>query len=156
MMDYTIRLAREADKDQLIQFRCQASQEIATYYNEKLSNDFAHNVRDYIYEQLGKNLILWVAEEQSKIISMGGLNIFYTLPCIDYPTGKRGEVCFMYTLPEYRKQGIGTEILTLIIEYINQQNILYPTLLASDDGRGMYEKAGFQTVTYEMFLDNRK
>jgi N-acetylglutamate synthase-like GNAT family acetyltransferase len=49
----------------------------------------------------------------------------------------------VYTYTEYRKKGIGTNILKRIIEEAKEQNVSIINLLATEDGEGVYRKLGF-------------
>jgi GNAT superfamily N-acetyltransferase len=51
--------------------------------------------------------------------------------------------------PEYRKQGIGTQLLMKAIEYLDQQKIPTMKLDATPQGRPLYEKLGF-VAEYEI------
>jgi GNAT superfamily N-acetyltransferase len=57
--------------------------------------------------------------------------------------GKVGTLLNVYTYPEYRRKGIGTEVIKRIIEEAKKQNISAIDLLATEDGKKVYEKLGF-------------
>jgi ribosomal protein S18 acetylase RimI-like enzyme len=49
-------------------------------------------------------------------------------------------------LPEYRRQGIGYEITKRLIEECHKLGIDWIQLIASADGRKLYEKLGFEIM----------
>jgi len=57
--------------------------------------------------------------------------------------GKIATILNVYTYPEYRKNGIGTNVIKRIIEEAKNQNVSIINLLATEDGETVYKKAGF-------------
>lgn len=54
--------------------------------------------------------------EEDKIIAMGCIN-YFVLPPNDWcPFGKTAYVGNLYTIPQYRRNGIAKEILTRLVE----------------------------------------
>ena len=49
----------------------------------------------------------------------------------------------MYTQDEYRKQGIATKLLELVMDEIRKRNYKFIRLHASSQGKVMYEQRGF-------------
>ncbi len=58
----------------------------------------------------------------------------------------------MYTVPEYRRQGVAYHTLDLLVKRIEKQGILQIALEATDMGRMLYEKYGFVQMENEMEL----
>lgn len=50
----------------------------------------------------------------------------------------------IFTFPDYRKQGIGTELLKRTVEEAKNRGYIKITLNATDMGRPLYEKYGFK------------
>ena len=57
--------------------------------------------------------------------------------------GKIGTLLNVYTYPEYRKNGIGTNVVKIIIEEAKKLNVAIIELLATKDGKNIYKKIGF-------------
>ena len=87
-----------------------------------------------------------------RFVAAGGISFYQVMPTCDNPTGKKGYVMNMYTRPEYRKQGIAGRVLELLIEEAHKRGITHITLDASDMGRPVYEKHGFESMKDEMKL----
>ncbi len=58
----------------------------------------------------------------------------------------------MYTRPEYRRRGIASKTLDLLVKDIRARGITAISLEASDMGRPVYEKYGFVNMDCEMEL----
>jgi ribosomal protein S18 acetylase RimI-like enzyme len=52
------------------------------------------------------------------------------------------------TLSAYRGQGIGTALITYLLNETKHQGLPFAVLQASEDGIGIYKKLGFTTQTY--------
>ena len=65
--------------------------------------------------------------------------------------GRQGLIVNVFTEPEWRRRGIGTLLMTRIIQWSRQQNLDDLVLHASDDGRSLYQRMGF-VLTNEMRL----
>jgi GNAT superfamily N-acetyltransferase len=50
----------------------------------------------------------------------------------------------MYTLPQWRGQGIAAAILQTILDHLRAQGVGMATLHASTSGRPIYEREGFE------------
>ncbi len=85
-----------------------------------------------------------VAISKSDMIAMGCVNYFLYPPNDWCPNGKTAYIGNVYTDIPYRKNGIATKILNVLVEkakYRNCQRILLDT---SDMGKNIYEKFGFE------------
>jgi GNAT superfamily N-acetyltransferase len=66
--------------------------------------------------------------------------------------GRKAVIANMYTLPEYRKRGIATELMRLQIGEAETRDVKVINLSATADGRKVYEKLGFINDENEMRL----
>jgi GNAT superfamily N-acetyltransferase len=67
-------------------------------------------------------------------------------PCIE-----RAVVLNVYTEPEFRKRGIARQIMLAILAWVKERGFRSVNLHASNEGRPLYEKLGFE-ATNEMRL----
>lgn len=113
----------------------QLRKELIEYFREAIPN---------------KTFIAWLAEYEKKIIATSGLAIWQAP--LTYSglgkKGRRGDILNMYTLPEYRKNGIATVLLDKLIEDARELNLEYVGLHATDDGIGIYKSRGFKEPSY--------
>jgi GNAT superfamily N-acetyltransferase len=93
----------------------------------------------------------WVIDEAGTIAASGALKFTDWLP---RPDGQRRGLVYVhsvYTVPEYRQQGLARQILTAMIAHCRDNGWPRITLHASEMGRGLYEGLGFKP-TNEMRL----
>ena len=115
-------------------------------YMEEFKEKLRNNTRQYIANGFMDNsFIAWVATQSGEIIAMSGLN-FFVLPPNDWcPGGKTAYIGNMFTLPDFRKKGIASKLVSLNVEEAKEHGCERILLNATDMGRPIYEKYGFET-----------
>lgn len=113
---------------------------------EKLKN----STMEYYLKNIDKTLITYGVIEKDKIVSIGSLCLFERIPYIENLSGKEGYILNIYTLPEYRKEGYGKEIIKKLIEYSKDIGIKRLWLNTSNEGKKLYSKLGFKNKENEM------
>jgi GNAT superfamily N-acetyltransferase len=86
----------------------------------------------------------WLAEDGSLAVSCVVLLWWRTPPVFDQLVRRRGMVSSVYTLPEYRRQGIARELMRMLITQAKKLQIRRLVLWASEMGRPLYEDIGFE------------
>ena len=94
--------------------------------------------------------IAYLAFDGNTCVGTGGVCFYQVLPTYYKPTGKKAYIINMYTAPKYRKQGIATQILNILIKDCLDQGATYISLESTDMGRPLYEKCGFAPLSSEM------
>jgi GNAT superfamily N-acetyltransferase len=117
--------------------------------------EFPEGFREANYEFMKKhladgNLGVWIAEDKGKLVSMAMVCYYSLLPSIDNKTGITGYIQNVYTISEYRGQGLASELVNRIKQDAKDRNVGALYLHASDMGRPVYEKLGFEILTKEM------
>ena len=82
-----------------------------------------------------KELVEWVAEEDDRIIAMGGILFMEYPPSLNNPSGKKGYITNMYTIHEYRGQGIAGKVLEKLEKEAKTKGITRLVLHASEMGK---------------------
>lgn len=95
-----------------------------------------------------------LAFDGNTCIGTGGICFYRVLPTYYKPTGEKAYIINMFTDPQYRGRGIGREILRLLVEEALERGVRYITLEATEQGRKLYEKNGFGSVSSEMQFIN--
>ncbi len=78
--------------------------------------------------------IIWLAEENSRIISA----VFFDI------VDDFAQIPIVYTLPEYRNQGLGTRLFQFAINWAKSQPIKYLVLWPTPKSRSFYSRLGFK------------
>lgn len=99
--------------------------------------------------------INYVAKANDEIVGMGSLVVRQQPGSFKNPSGKVGYILNMYTLPQYRKKGIGSSILSMLEDTARAAGITAFELHATKDGALLYEQAGFSLhsePTYRKYI----
>ncbi|MDR1737038.1 MAG: GNAT family N-acetyltransferase [Oscillospiraceae bacterium] len=147
MIEY--RKAAINDAQCLVQYRKQQLIDEGEVFDKDIDNELF----DYFVSSISdSSLSSWLATDGQKIVATSGI-CFYRLPPTSYnPSGKNAYITNMYTLPEYRRQGIGSQLLQLVISEARLLNYKVIRLHASDEGKSIYSKAGFKDTGGYMTL----
>ncbi len=98
------------------------------------------------------HLVAWLCLDKGRIVGTSGL-------CPEGPEGEEGGpgggslVFNMFTLASHRRRGIGGELLRLTLEEGRSRGLGLLRLQSTDDGRGLYERAGFVDEGRDMVLE---
>ena len=103
-----------------------------------------------LYDQ--RDATHFIAILDDNIVSMSGAFIKNDIPYCFYKKSNYGYIGDMYTIPNYRKKGIATNLLQLSINWLLKKDIQEIRLKATEFGRGIYEKNGFCNDKEEMFF----
>jgi len=122
----------ELRKKQLIDEGCYSD----TNIDEELERYFSAGITN-------NTLVVWLAMEEEYIIGTAGVCYFQYPPSFTNTTGKIAYITNVYTRDEYRKQGVASKLLELVMEEIKKEGCKFARLHASEQGKGLYEKLGF-------------
>lgn len=85
-----------------------------------------------------------LAECDGTVAGIGSVHIRELPGNFRNPSGRWGYIMNMYTLPEYRKQGICNRILQLLQDEARQAGVTAFELHTTEAGKPVYLKGGFQ------------
>lgn len=86
------------------------------------------------------------------IIGCGGICYQAEMPSPDNGSGSCGYLMNIYTLPGYRKSGVGREIVKYLIQDAKGRGVEKIYLESSDSGRQLYQELGFTEMQGYMKL----
>jgi D-erythro-7,8-dihydroneopterin triphosphate epimerase len=95
----------------------------------------------------------WVADVNGQAVASGGVVIRSAPPTIHNHRGLEGYVLSVFTVPEWRKQGMARAIMNTIIGYLREKGITKVTLRATEQGRPLYLSLGFASDERTMAMD---
>lgn len=98
-------------------------------------------------KELGKSTL-----NKEIFVGAGGISFYRVMPTFHNPTGEKAYIMNMYTLPEYRRQGIAYKTLDLLVAEAKKRNIKMISLEATEQGKPLYDKYGFVIMEDEMML----
>lgn len=129
--------------DSLVKMRIMYLREDFKEATEKQFAEIEENLYSYFEKHIDKDLFAFGAMENDKIIS-AALLLIVEKPCNPrFITGKTGEVFSVYTLPEYRRQGIAMNVMKMLMRFSQEKNLDIVNLKATQDGYPLYKKLGF-------------
>lgn len=98
---------------------------------------------EYFYRHLGDDMMAFVAKDNGRIIATAMIVIVEKPANPRFITGRIGEVLSVYTYPEYRRQGIGKQLMTMLLSYAKEQKLDIVELKATQLGYPLYKQMGF-------------
>ena len=136
----TFRKAGERDVPYLVRYRKRQLLD----EGEPPVADIDRELSDYFMSSISDgSLIVWLAADGEKIAATSGVCFYQLPPTYNNPSGRVAYVTNMYTLPEYRRQGIASRLLKLVVDEAIRLEYKIVRLHTSADGKSIYGKMGF-------------
>ena len=98
---------------------------------------------DYFNRKLGNELVVFIAKDDNRIVSVAYLHIIEMPANSILLNGLYGEVLNVYTEPEYRGKGLCTQLIKNLIEDGKKRGLGRVDLSATKEGYPIYKKVGF-------------
>jgi GNAT superfamily N-acetyltransferase len=139
-----IRRASVEDVETLVHLRLALAWESGHLSRDVIASSLREAIRQYLIEAIpAETFIVWIAETQGQIVATSGLVFFQKPPSEHNLSGLEAYILNMYTLPQWRKQGIATLLLEHLMAFIKQSKAHRIWMYATQEGKPLYEKAGF-------------
>ncbi|MGA2442224.1 MAG: GNAT family N-acetyltransferase [Tepidisphaeraceae bacterium] len=100
-----------------------------------------------------EEFIGFLAVADGAIVASSGLVFHRHPPSNRNPTGREAYIMNMYTDPAWRRRGIASRLLQLLIDYARQNDCAKISMHALPKGRSIYVNAGFVPIETEMRLE---
>jgi ribosomal protein S18 acetylase RimI-like enzyme len=140
----SLRKATEKDIDTLIEYRLIFLKEVNGDPSDELETHLKNNLRNYFIRSLKtEEYISWFAEIENKPVGFSGMVIREQPGNFDLPNGKSGYILNIFTLKEYRNNGIASLLMHKLIEEARLKKLDRVELRATADGESVYRKLGF-------------
>lgn len=145
------RLADITDADVLAKIRSIFLAEANDVKSKQEQEETEIANKEYFRKALAdESFVSWVALDKEKIVATSGLCFYIVPPSVKCPDGKTAYIMNMFTFPEYRKQGIGMELLKRIVDEAKKRGYKKVTLAATEMGKPLYLKYGFNDISNDM------
>lgn len=145
-----IRKATKEDIDRLVANRIEFLQSMQSFTEEAIK-DYEQRTHDYMVKHLpDDSMVAWLALEEGEIIATAFVCFYEVLPLRFNPTGKNGTIYNVSTHPNHRRKGIATQLLKQLIQDAKERGVGKLYLTATEMGKPLYEKLGFETLTRDM------
>lgn len=148
-MEVSLRKATKDDIPELAILRTRFLEEILG--KDERAPLLISELKTYFNNAFDDNLIhIWVAESESQIVSTSTMVIWHAPIGFDGlgKSGKRGYVLNMFTIKEFRRQGIALQLLKKLLNDAKELNLERVHLHATQDGYNLYENLGFARTYY--------
>ena len=140
----TIRFAEVKDIEQLIKMRWDFTIEYEESKKEASYVHFKKECHAFLSSAINSGCwFIWVAEENDKIISHIYIELIEKVPRPGRVTYPFAYMTNVYTVPEYRGKGIGSEVLCEINKWIKENNYEFVIVWPSEDSIQYYERNGY-------------
>ncbi|GAA5416844.1 hypothetical protein Pryu01_01883 [Paraliobacillus ryukyuensis] len=146
-----IRLAEAKDIDQLIKMRWDMTVEYDPSKNEAFYEAFKKEFHTFLAHALTSNQwFIWVAEDEERIASHIFIELIHKVPRPGRVTYPFAYMTNVYTIPEYRNEGVGSKVIQTINNWIKANNYEFVIVWPSDQAINYYKKNGYIPSTEPM------
>ncbi|MBR3039972.1 MAG: GNAT family N-acetyltransferase [Lachnospiraceae bacterium] len=143
-MDIQYGIAAKEDIDELIRLRIAYMIDDFGSVSEEERAGMQKQLPDYFSRKLGTELIAFVAKDAGRIVSVAYLHIIEMPANSILLNGLYGDVLSVYTEPEYRGNGLCTQLMKNLVEYGRNRGLGRIDLKATNEGYPIYAKVGFK------------
>jgi GNAT superfamily N-acetyltransferase len=140
----SLRRASMTDIETMVEYRITFLKEAQGIPSPELESFLRQSLRRYFNRSLkDDSFVSWIAEYENKYIGFSGMVIREQPGNFEVPNGKTGYILNMFTVKEYRKNGIGSLLFQKLIDEAKQKELDKIELHATNDGESIYRQFGF-------------
>jgi ribosomal protein S18 acetylase RimI-like enzyme len=141
----TIRKASSDDIEMLIEFRITFLKEAQWVPTHESELKLRKSLKDYFIKALDNStFISYIAEYENQSAGFSGMVLREQPGNFEIPGGKTGYILNMYTVKEFRNNGIGSMLFQKLIAEAKNLKLDKIELHATTDGEPIYRKSGFK------------
>jgi GNAT superfamily N-acetyltransferase len=150
----TIRRATLDDQEVLIRLRTALFRDMDELHDQGKGKQLAAAMREFLTTDLpSERFIAWlVVDDSGEAIGCGGLVFLQKPPSMGNYSGREAYIMNMYTMPAWRGRGIASQLMGTILAFVRESGVTRVRLHATNQGRPIYERAGFRPTGTEMVL----
>jgi GNAT superfamily N-acetyltransferase len=146
-----IRLAEAKDINQLIKMRWDNTIEFDESKKDTSYEEFEGECQTFLENALNSNQwFIWIAEDNDRIVSHIFIELIHKVPRPGRVTHPFAYMTNVYTIPEYRNEGVGSNVLSTINNWIKENKYEFVIVWPSDEAINYYKKNGYVHCTEPM------
>jgi GNAT superfamily N-acetyltransferase len=139
-----LRMALPSDIDSLADLRWRLCTEDSAAYDTREKQAFVEAFRSTLPKIDDRTSVVhFVAEREARLVAALSIVKVMKIPSPDELDGAWGYLTNVYALPEFRNQGIGSELLALALDWAQSQRFELLIVWPSDPSYRFYQRAGF-------------
>jgi ribosomal protein S18 acetylase RimI-like enzyme len=147
--NFKIRLVEEKDIPAMTANRLAYLTEMQGERSPEYMQNLAIELTEYFRAHIKSgSFFALVAESEGLILGYGAMVLRYIPGDLNHSSYLEGDILNMYTLPQARRQGIGTLILEALLEKARLMGLSKIGLHTSKDGEHLYRSFGFNEPVY--------
>ena len=147
MESVKIRKATVSDIPELVKLRRLMFESMGCSDSNRLSKGDSE-AEKYFFSSIPNNSFNgWVAVKAGVVISCIGVVFDQHPPGPNNFSGKIAYIMNLYTLSDYRRQGVARRLMQEVLEWIKKHRLTSVSLHATDMGKNLYEQLGFTKRT---------
>jgi GNAT superfamily N-acetyltransferase len=140
----TLRKATLNDLEALIRYRIIFLKEAQGEPSPQLESHLKQSLRQYFTQSLkNDSFVSFIAEYENNSVGFSGMVIREQPGNFQIPDGKTGYILNMFTVKEFRNNGIGSLLFQKLIDEAKLRDLDKIELYATRDGEPVYRKFGF-------------
>lgn len=142
-------IIKKADKSDIKELKDIRIKFLKYEFKETIKNNESNIKREllsYFKEHLNKDFYAYIALEGNKIISSAFISISNMTSGVNFINGKIGTVLNVFTVDNFRRQGIAKKLTEKLIEDASYINLDYIELNSTKEGYELYNKLGFKEI----------
>ena len=147
------RIAQVADLEQLARMRWDHWLEGGKDPAKQDKEAFVRHVSETFVTRLNADWFIWCAVDDDEILGHVYVQQVHKVPKPSAPEDSFGYVSNVYTRPQYRNQGIGTQLMEHVKRWAAELDLEFLLLWPSESSIPFWNRAGFSTddpLVYEV------
>jgi len=141
-----LRKAAAEDTEMLITIRIDFLADHTGGLDEACESRIRSQLSGYYKEHLNRDFFAWIAEDDGRFVSSAFMTVTERPANSRVTNGRLATINNVFTYPKYRRRGLAASLFEKILAEAREQNVTDVELVASHDGRPLYEKFGFTPI----------
>ncbi len=140
-----IREARQQDAAELARMRWDFTAEDDFIHPDATHEGYEDSFAGFLeYALASGRWAIWVVEDQGQLVSHIFMQVIEKVPRPGRQERRFGWVTNVYTLPEYRNQGVGSRLMRHVEAWSKAQNLELMLVWPTQRSIPYYQRAGFE------------